>query len=132
MVFRCFDRGGNITLDNLLSFCIGQAILSANCGGKIRKRGKSRMLDTFVSKLLAIGERRTDAGTGVAESKIHATNVLRALFRNRDLDEQMSYYVERALIASLLGVRSSCWNVMEEYSGVILRSPEGYNIIIFG
>lgn len=89
-----------------------QAVLSTEYDGNIRKRGSSHLLDTFVKRLLDICARKTDVSeTGVKESKIHAANILRALFRNKDLDEQMSSFVERGLVLALQGVQSPFWNV---------------------
>lgn len=47
------------------------------------------------------------------ESKVHALNILRALFRNKDLAEEMSNYVEKSVIISVNGFKSTHWNVSE-------------------
>lgn len=50
-------------------------------------------------------------GKTASDSKIHAMNILRALFRNKDLAEQISIYVEEAFIIAITGVKSYFWNV---------------------
>ena len=88
-----------------------QAILSTEYDGTIRKRGTSVMLRMCVERLLSICGREISMDVVAIEPKIHATNILRTLFRNKDLDEQMTLYVERALILAVQGIQSSRWNV---------------------
>lgn len=83
------------------------------------------MLNTFVDKLLSILECETDVIGTAIESKIHSSNILRALFRNKDLDEQMSCFVERALMLAVQGIQSSFWNVRKS-----IQKGAMYNILI--
>lgn len=98
--------------------CIVQAVLSTEFDSKERKQRKSETLDTFINCMFRICRRGSGAlkmppkvdGKTASDSKIHAMNILRALFKNKDLAEQISIYVEEAFIIAITGVQSYFWN----------------------
>lgn len=45
------------------------------------------------------------------DTRIHALNILRALFRNSELREAVNPYVEDAFIVAISGFKSASWGV---------------------
>lgn len=64
-------------------------------------------IEGWVCRLLDLAEDQSLTST----SHTHALNILRALFRNTQLSEAISVYVERALIITITAFSASSWMV---------------------
>lgn len=47
--------------------------------------------------------------TSVIDSKVHAMNVLRMIFKNKEFTEIIDIYIERSIMLAIIGVGSPFW-----------------------
>ncbi|XKL67194.1 hypothetical protein PGB90_010614 [Kerria lacca] len=80
------------------------AILSTECG-IIRKCKSNPLFDLFMRRIMDI----SNSITSVIDSKVHAMNVLRMIFKNKEFTEIIDIYIERSIMLAIIGIRNVSW-----------------------
>lgn len=73
---------------------------------ELEVKGRST-LSVWMNQLLDMAENKVLS----PETHTHALNIMRALFRNTQLGETVSPFVERAIIITVIGFSASTWPV---------------------
>ncbi len=89
-----------------------QAIVSTEPGVSVAKGAvASTNLVRAMNVLFAAAERRE--GAGAFDGRVHACNILRALYRNNQLGEAIAPFVEKGVAVAINGFKSSQWGVRD-------------------